>query len=141
MINKWHSLLGMVKYDESWHKNDVATELEEYNQENNLIKKWSELSDVVYTCTRGRWSGYDLEFPLSKSGFYLGAIYMFPKYTSRWLFFRHAGKKARAHRPVHEVRNPRKTHKLDQIAERNDINKKLFQEICEKQLSHWILLP
>jgi hypothetical protein len=131
----------MVKYDKSWHENDLADELEEYYEETRLVKRWSELSDVVYTCSRARWSGYNLKFPFSKTKFYLGAIYMFPKYSGRWLFFRSAGKKAGAKYPIHEVRNPKKSHKLHQIAERNNIDKDKFQVICEKQLHYWLLLP
>ncbi len=141
MIHRWHSLLGMQKYDKTWHEQDLADELAEYYEEKQLLKKWSELSDVVYTCTRGRWSGHDLDFPFSYTKFYLGIVYMIPKYSLRWLFFKKAGKKAGAKMPVHEVRNPKKTHKLHQIAERNNIDKKNFQLICEKQLRYWILLP
>lgn len=131
----------MTKYDKSWHENDLEDELNEYNDEIKMVKKWSELSDVVYTCTRAQWSGHSLKFPFNKTMFYLGAAYMFPKYTSRWLFFRSAGKAAGAKQPVHEVRNPKKTHKLHQIAERNDINKSTFQAICERKLRYWPLLP
>jgi len=134
-------MLGMVKYDKSWHQDDLADELKEYYDETRLFKKWSELSDVVYTCTRARWSGYNLKFPFSQIMFCIGVLYMFPKYTGRWLFFRSAGKKAGSTKPVHEVRNPKKTHKLHQIAERNNIDKDKFQVICEKQLRYWILLP
>lgn len=66
---------------------------------------------------------------------------MFPKYSGRWLFFRRAGKKAGAKKALREVRNPKKTHKLHTIAEKNDIDEKLFQKTCEKQLKYWILLP
>lgn len=140
MINKWHDYLGMVKHDKKWHENDLKDELLEYEEESSLFKKWSELSDVVYTCTRGRWSGHNLKFPFSIWQFYLGASYMFPKYTFRWWFFKAAGRKLGANE-VHEVRNPKKIAKLHQIAERNNINKIKFQNVCEKQLKYWILLP
>ena len=140
MINKWHDLLRMTKYDKAWHEQDLADELGEYNEETNLFKKWSELSDVVYTCTRGRWSGYDIKFPFSYGKFSLGLIYMIPKYSGRWLFFRSAGRKAKSATALHEVRNPRKIHKLNHIAKKYDIEPKLFQEICEKQLKYWPLL-
>lgn len=141
MINKWHELLGMPKHDKAWHEQDMVDELGEYNEETNLLKKWSELSDVVYTCTRGRWSGHDISFPFSRWQFALGVIYMIPKYSGRWLFFRKAGKKAKAAKMLREVRNPRKTHKLHYIADKYEIEPKLFQEICEKQLKYWPLLP
>ncbi len=141
MINAWHSFLCMPKFDKKWHENDLADELLEYNEETKLLMKWSELSDVVYTCSRGRWSGHEISFPFSKSKYYLGAIYMIPKYTGRWLFFRRAGKKAGSQKPLYEVRNPKKTHKLHTIASQYNIDPQLFQIICEKQLRYWILLP
>lgn len=131
----------MPKRDREWHKQDMADELGEYNEEAKLIKKWSELSDVVYTCTRSAWSGHVLEFPLQRWQFALGVVYMIPKYTGRWLFFRAAGKKAGVGTVVHEVRNPQKTHKLHHIAEKYGIDRQEFQTICEKQLRYWPLLP
>ena len=141
VINLWHDLLAMPKHDQKWHEDDLAYELAEYYEETKLIKKWSELSDVVYTCTRGRWSGQDIAFPLSSWQFPLGIIYMIPKYSGRWLFFRSAGKKAGSKEFLHEVRNPKKTHKLHHIASKYGIDPKQFQEICEKQLKRWSLLP
>lgn len=141
MINYWHNLLQMKKFDKTWHENDLADELAEYYEETKILKKWSELSDVVYTCTRGRWAGYEISFPFSKPLYYLGIIYMIPKYTDRWLFFRHAGRKLGAVHNLHEVRNPKKTYKLHVIAERNGLDKEKFQHQCEKQLKFWPLLP
>jgi len=141
IVNKWHKFLGMTKHDKKWHKQDMADELAEYYEETKLINKWSELSDVVYTCSRAKWSGHNLKFPFSNFKYALGLIYMFPKYTGRWLFFRSAGKKAQSTKQLHEVRNPKKVHKLHHIANKYDIDPELFQGICEKQLKHWVLLP
>ena len=141
MIDYWHSLLAMPKHDKKWHEDDLADELEEYHEENSIFMKWSELSDVVYTCSRGNWSGHKIGFPFSKLMYFIGILYMIPKYSGRWLFFRRAGKKAGSLKTLHEVRNPKKTHKLHHIAEKYDIDPKLFQSICEKQLRHWVLLP
>jgi hypothetical protein len=131
----------MVKYDKAWHIADLADEMAEYDEETKLLKKWSELSDVVYTCSRGRWSGYDTEFPYKMWQFYSGLIYMFPKYTLRWLFYRSAGRKIGTTKDIHEVRNPKKIEKLNQIAERNNVDPKKFAEICKKQLKYWPLIP
>lgn len=141
MIKYWHSLLGMTKHNEDWHKKDLADELAEYNEERSLFMKWSELSDVVYTTSRARWSGHDISFPFSKIMYFIGVFYMFPKYSGRWYFFRRAGQKSGALRPLHEVRNPKKTHKLHHIADKYDLDREQFQAICEKQLRYWILLP
>lgn len=134
-------MLGMPKHDRKWHEQDLADELAEYNEEVKLMKKWSELSDVVYTCTRSRWSGHALDFPFSRWKFVLGTLYMIPKYTGRWLFFRKAGKKAGSNKVLREVRNPKKTHKLHTIADRYGLDQKKFQRVCEKQLKYWLLLP
>lgn len=141
MIYRFHDWLNMPKKTLEWHKQDIADEILEYQTAKGLINKWSELSDVVYTSTRGIWGGFDTKFPMSKAHYFIGCIYMYPKMTGRFLFYRIAGKKAGASRPLHEVRNPKKIHKLHHIAEKYDIDKEKFQEICEKQLKYWLLLP
>lgn len=141
MTKLWHNMLNMPKEDRAWHERDMADEMAEYFEDQNLIMKWSELSDVAYTCSRGRWSGHDITFPFARWQYALGVIYMYPKYTSRWLFFRRAGKKLGASKSVDEVRNPRKAAKLHSIAERYVLDKDDFQNVCEKQLKYWPLLP
>jgi hypothetical protein len=141
MIEKWHTVLGMERHDLTWYESDLEDELTEYHNERKLIARWSELSDIVYVCTRAKWSGNYIPFPFTKSLLYLGMIYMIPKYTGRWLFFRTAGRKLKAQTVVREVRNPKKTRKLHLIAEKNGIDAQAFQEVCEKQLKYWPLLP
>jgi hypothetical protein len=141
MIEKWHALLGMEKHDETWYRNDLEDEVSEYHSEQKMIARWSELSDIAYVCTRAQWSGVYIIFPFNKLLFYLGVMYMIPKYTARWFFFRQAGKKLKAAKTIREVRNPKKTHKLHSIAEEYGVDIEMFQRICEKQLKYWPLLP
>lgn len=143
MINKWHDWLGMSKFDKTWHEQDMADELAEYHEETNLIKKWSEASDVVYTYSRSKWSGHDLTFPLGKLAYVLGFLYMIFKYTGRYLFFRSAGRKAGADKDIRCVRNPKKLHKLDDILTEQKINVDVqkLKSICQKRLKYWPLLP
>lgn len=141
MIRLWHAILDMKKYDRAWHEQDIADELSEYHEETRFFKKWSELSDVSYTYSRAKWSGHTFEFPFSKWHLIVGSIYMIPKYTGRWLFFKRAGKRAGSKELVREVRNPRKVHKLHTIAKKYDLDTEAFQKICEQQLKRWILLP
>lgn len=136
----WHNLLGMNSKNLEWHEQDVLDELNEYKEAKTISNKWSELSDVVYTVTRARWDGYGIEFPISKSKVIIGAIYMFPKITGRWLFFYRAGKKAGSKKRVTEVRNPIKVHKLHHIAEKYELNSVQFEKICKRQLKYWPLL-
>jgi len=143
MLNKWHGWLEMPKFSKEWHISDLDDELTEYKAESKLIKKWSELSDVVYTCTRARWSGYNLEFPLKSWQYYLGTPYMLLKYSGRFLFYRRAGQKAGANKVIRCVRNPKKLNKLEEIIieQKIDVDKQLLIEVCKKQLRHWPLLP
>lgn len=141
MIEKWHDWLNMPKYDQRWHDNDMQDELKEYQVEANILKKWSEVSDLVYTYTRAKWTGHKLDFPLGRFEYFLGVIYMFPKYTSRYLFFRKAGKKVNSQVVVREVRNPKRMQKLEEIAATYRLDKTKFSKTCKRQLRYWPLLP
>ena len=131
----------MRKHTKYWYKKDLADELAEYYQETTIIHKWSELSDVVYVFTRAKWNGYDIDFPFNRWQFLLGLIYMLPKYSDRFIFFKMAGRRAEAKKDLHEVRNPRRIRKLDHIAKKYEIDPSKFKAICEKQLKYWPLLP
>ena len=141
LINKWHSILDMPKRDLAWHKEDISDELQEFREAKGLINKWSELSDVVYTYTRARWSGHrTIEYPLGKIGFYIGLIYMFPKYTLRWRFFRVLGKKIDSNIKITEVRNPKKIEKLEKMARKYNLNPEQFKTEATKLMKKWIFL-
>lgn len=131
LINKWHDVLSMPKYDEAWHRQDMTDELTEYEEAHGLIDTWSELSDVVYTYTRSKWSGHNsIEFPLSKARLLVGLIYMFPKYTLRFRFFRDLGHQFDKNLNISEVRNPKKIEKLKVIAEKYNLDPEQFTEIA-----------
>lgn len=141
LIYKWHSYLSMPKYDINWHLQDIKDELEELKEAKGWIYKWSEISDVVYTYTRAKWSGHNqIEFPLKKIHFYVGLLYMFPKYTLRWKFFRKIGKKFNKDLNISEVRNPRKIHKLEEIAKRYNLDSDEFKNEAQKLKKMWIFL-
>lgn len=141
LTNKWHNILNMTKYDEEWHKNDINDEYKEYLEENRIIKKWSELSDIVYTHSRANWSGYKIDYPLKRITIPLGLIYMFPKYTLRYSFYRKAGHKLNKNIHLREVRNPKKIDKLKKIAQRNNLDEKEFVKTCQRLLKHRLLIP
>lgn len=129
VISRWHDILDMPKYDEAWHRQDMADELAEYEEASGFIDTWSELSDVVYTYTRARWSGHDtIAFPFSRLSFCIGLIYMFPKYTLRWKFFRALGHEFDKNLKISEVRNPKKIAKLKNIAEKYNLDPELFTQ-------------
>lgn len=141
LIHRWHSYLDMPKNDLDWHRKDIEDELLEFKQAKKFFDKWSEISDVVYTYTRAKWSGHtDINFPLSRSYFYVGLLYMFPKYTLRWRFFRAVGKKIDSDLNIKEVRNPRKSEKLDVMAEKYNLDKIQFKTEVNILIKKWILL-
>jgi hypothetical protein len=141
LIHYWHNKLNMPKYDEEWHKQDMVDELAEYTEAHGLIDTWSELSDVAYTYTRAKWSGHTtVDFPLSKIQLFVGILYMFPKYTLRWRFFRELGHQFDKGLNISEVRNPKKISKLVVIAEKYHLDPSMFQERAEKLLKSRFLL-
>ena len=141
IIKKWHSRIDMPKKDFDWHKADIAEELQEYKEASGLLNRWSEVSDVVYTYTRAIWSGHkNLKYPLSQISFYVGLLYMFPKYTLRWKFYRVLGHKIDKNIKITQVRNPRKLEKLKIIAEKHNINPEQFIAEANKLMKKWIFL-
>lgn len=142
ILYRWHSWLNMSKKDLDWHKQDVADELAELQEAVGLVNRWSEKSDVVYTVTRARWTGHDITYPLAKRHIAQGFIYMYPKYTLRFLFFRRAGKKIDPNSNIRQVRNPKKAHKLRHIAEKHGLPPDEFVQICQNQYRYWrYILP
>lgn len=140
-LNTWHAMLNMPKYDEAWHREDMADELAEYKEAKGLTATWSELSDVTYTYTRAKWSGHtSIDFPISKLLIPIGVLYMIPKYTLRWRFFRRLGHQFDTSLNISEVRNPKKIAKLAGIAEKYHLDPTAFQEKAEKLLKKSFLL-
>lgn len=134
-------MLDMSKHDAAWHARDMADELAEYRESCRLIDTWSELSDVVYTYTRARWSGHTtITFPFSLTMYCVGALYMFPKYTLRWTFFRTLGHRFDPSLHLTEVRNPRKLEKLKNITEKHDLDPERFTEEATMLMRYWFFL-
>lgn len=130
----------MAPKDLAWHEEDIAGELQELAEAEGLIDRWSEYSDVVHTVIRTRRDGFMVDFPLTRLQCLYGSVYMFPKYTLRFFFFRRAGKKAGGKTILREIRNPKKIHKLHHIARKNGLDPDEFTAICTKQLRYWPLL-
>lgn len=139
-LRHWHNLLNMPKNDLEWHQKDLADELVEYQEAKGFIDSWSELSDISYTYSRANWSGHELDLPIPYHFFLLGLIYMIPKYSLRWRFFRKLGYKFNKNLHINEVRNPRKVHRLHTIAEKHNINPLEFEMLAKKQLEKSFLL-
>lgn len=141
LIESWHSILNMPKCDLAWHTEDITDELEEFKEAKGLIHKWSELSDVAYTYTRAQWSGHkNVEFPFKKISLYIGFLYMLPKYTLRWRFFRVLGKKFDKNIKITEVRNPKKIEKLEHIAKKYNLDPIKFKDEAKKLMKRWVFL-
>lgn len=137
----WHNWLNMERRDRSWHEKDIADETIEFQEAVRIIEKWSELSDIVYTIQRSRWGGHKIDHSLSRFRVIIGSIYMYPKYTSRFILFRRAGVESGAEKIVREVRNPKKSHKLYHIADKYSLDRQRFKKAVQKRLKYWPLLP
>lgn len=134
-------MLNMPKYDEVWHKQDMADELAEYHEAEGLIDTWSELSDVTYTYTRAKWSGHiTIDFPVSKILLPIGILYMIPKYTLRWRFFRKLGRQFDKNISISEVRNPKKIEKLRVIAEKYNLDPEEFTHKATELMLRYFFL-
>lgn len=134
-------MLDMPKKDYNWHQADVFRELEEYHEAKDLIDIWSEMSDVAYTYTRAHWSGHtDIKYPLRKIDFYVGLLYMFPKYSLRYGFYRTLGKRIDKNAKLKEVRNPQKIEKLKHIALKYNLDPEEFTKEANKLMKRWIFL-
>ncbi len=141
LIHRWHTKLDMPKYDEAWHRHDLADELAEYHEAEGIIDTWSELSDVAYTYTRAKWSGHTtINFPLARWKMYLGIIYMIPKYSLRWRFFRKLGYQFNKNLHISEVRNPKKIEKLRVIAEKYNLDPETFTKNATELMSRYFFL-
>ena len=137
----WHTYLDMPTYTREWHQNDIQEEFDELKDAVSWRDRWSEYSDVVYTVTRARWSGFrDISSPLTNAQFMYGSLYMFPKYTLRYWFYRSAARKSGYTGKFTEIRNPQKVHKLREMAERYGIDADTFVHVCHRQLRYWPLL-
>ena len=131
----------MPKNDLEWHKSDINDEYAEYLEARGLVNRWSELADVVYTYTRALWSGHtDVEFPFNKLQYFIGTLYMFPKYSLRWNFFNKLGKKFDKNLEIKEVRNPKKIEKLDNSARKYNLDTTKFSEEAKKLMKYRIFL-
>lgn len=119
----------------------MADEMFEYKEATGVIDVWSELSDVAYTYTRAQWSGHsNIEYPLSKMHLFIGIIYMIPKYTLRWRFFRKLGHHFDTQLQISEVRNPMKVEKLTVIAEKYNLDPVKFKNRAKQMLTYSLLL-
>lgn len=132
----------MPKENRDWHEQDVADELQELQEAIGFVDRWSEKSDVVYTVSRSRWSGHKFSYPLNKLDVVQGFMYMYPKYTMRFLFFRRAGKRLNKDADIRQVRNLKKDQRYLHIAQQNHLDPYKFEQICNKQYRYWrFILP
>lgn len=141
MLRMWHRALQMSKYTRQWHVDDIKEEMEEYRNAKGIFHRWSELSDVVYTHSRAQiYGGFtDVESPLSWLSYQIGKLYMYPKYTLRWKFYRKVGREFG--KSITEVRNYKKEEKLRKIAQRYNIPEDQFIQSCKRHARYWIFLP
>ena len=139
IIYRWHNRLDMQKFDFAWHEKDVAEEFRELKEAQGFINVWSELSDVAYTYTRAHWTGHTkINLPISHFKYFLGLIYMFPKFSLRWNFYDELGREFGKNIKIREVRNPKKIEKLKIMANIYGLDEDKFVDLAIKKMKNRI---
>lgn len=144
LLSCWHGGLGLQRQVlRSWHCDRLREEELELREARTYLEKISEASDVLFSISRARHDGFDIQ-PLPSffdRRYMLAYLYMVGKFSSRWLFFMSASLLCRAPHAVREVVNPTKDEKLLQVATRHRIDPIRFTRVCRKLLRIWPLLP
>ncbi len=127
MLSVFHAALGLRRHDATWHRADLRGEIAELREAVGQHDRLSEMSDVVYTASRGIAAGHHLPaltrlLPHATSR-WCAIAYMCLKYTLRFGLFASAGaltpyisKVAPPRAMVRTVRNPAKLSKVGDIA-------------------------
>lgn len=145
-LRRWHRMLGLSpKYPRSWHRDRLREELRERRVATTALQKLSETSDVFFSISRARCDGFHIQqLPRFIASRHLPVYaYMLVKYTSRWKFYRMVATlcKAPLCGRVREVVNPRKDHKLEEVARRHQIDPAKFKRVSCQLRRVWPLLP
>lgn len=106
--------------------------------------KLSETADIFFTIIRTQYDGFPIRslppYTFRHIPIY---VYMVTKYTLRWVLYRttalFCGDPHFAQ--VREVVNPRKDHKLKEVALRYNIDVAQFKQVCRRLQLVWPLLP
>lgn len=141
----WHARLGLPRQSPpSWYRDRLREELLERRTAKTSLQKLSETSDVFFAISRARYDGFPVrKLPPLASQNVLVFTYMVMKYTSRWMLYRTTARLCRIPHfdKVREVVNPRKEHKLQEVALRHDIDVRNFKRVCGRLQRVWPLLP
>lgn len=119
-------------------------ERREAEEANTFIENLSETSDVFFSIIRAEYDGFPVgELPPFTYRHLLVYAYMLGKFTSRWTFYRTAAYICNAPQChlVSEVINPKKDHKLDEVASRHQIDPIEFKRVGRRLRRVWPLFP
>lgn len=145
VLRRWHGMLGLSRQSpSSWYRDRPWEELRERRAARAPWQKLSETSDVFFSISRARYDGFPIRKlpPISASCHVLVYAYMLAKYTSRWTFYRTAAIFCNApHYYLVSVVNPRKDHKLVEVASRHQIDLVKFKRVGRQLRRVWPLLP
>lgn len=145
LLGRWHRVLGLQRHPKTWYRDRLREELSELRAAESPIAKLSESSDVFYTLSRSRHSGYPTRslpsFSVPRHA--LVYAYLVGKYTSRWTFYRVAARLSASSewRSVRECVNSARDSKTVEVAARNDIDPTRFRLVCQRLRRWWPLFP
>lgn len=146
LLRQWFGLLGLSRQSPpSWYRDRLREELSERRTATTRLAKLSETSDVFFAIIRAQHDGFAVRKlpPFSTSCHALVYMYMVPKYTLRWQFYRLAARLCNTpnHKRVCEVVNPGKDHKLEEVAFRHRIDPPAFVRVGRQLRRFWPLMP
>lgn len=141
VLTKWHGILNLRRYPPSFHRARLAEELLEQREATTYISRLSETSDVLFTTSRARHQGSPVgRLPPLAAPHAAAYAYMLAKFTSRWAFYRAAGRLC-GDDDVREVINPLKDEKLVAVAMRHGLDPVRFRKVAGLLRRVWPLLP
>ncbi|KAG9232900.1 hypothetical protein BJ875DRAFT_379762 [Amylocarpus encephaloides] len=145
LLRLWFRMLDLPRFpNPTWHRQRLIEELKEVEEAPTQIYKLSESSDIQFNIYRAEYEGLPIqEMPRFTLPFPSPVVhaYMLAKFTSRWTFYRTAAYFANAPHSVHEVINPSKDEKLNQVASRHGMNSEGFRKVTHNILRFCVLFP
>lgn len=145
LLFRWHQYLDLPRHPPHWYRERLREELSERRLAVSVLSRLSESADVFYIISRAHYDGIALR-RMPKFNIWHHSVvysYLILKYTSRWSFYRLAGRLCRVpeRRILREVINPRKNHKLYEVACRHNIDPAYFKRVCCRLRKVWPLFP
>lgn len=133
LLHRWHAALNLPQQSLSWYRARLAEEIRERRCASSSLARLSETADIFYILSRSRLDGHSLRALPALNIMQLPIYaYLFAKFTARWHFYRAAAYLSGSSdwRRVREVINPRRDHKIIEVAARQRLEPVKFTRVA-----------